>query len=425
MRREARSITTSDCRSRAIPQASQTTSGAIGRPQMASVSRKLRASWRERHRVARRTSRANVGQLARPAVADARVEGQLLQHERAAARLARQLQLVLVGERWSRRAAGLRRAPVPRRPSSARVKVPTTRARRARSSRAWRNGLAAISSLRNAQQREHRRRARRAEQLLEQDRCCRHRPTADRRSRRRATVGSRAGGAAPPTPRRRDAGREADRRPRIPGCGRHAATASTCEQHREHPRQRGHVGRQQASMCLAWQRPEIAAQVVDDAIECLVRDRLVLVAAAGEHDDVARAPPQLAESVGPARSCRCPRGRRRRRPSRRRARPRRARRAAPAADAGVRQTACPVLVAASGWRSRGRVSPLSASEQPAAPFRRCSGLATQQSHADGAEIRRHPTLARWRPGGVGSVAALRSRTSVTGRRTGTVPVSAS
>ena len=44
MKREARSIATRDCLSRATPQASQTRSDAIGRPQMASVSRKRRAS---------------------------------------------------------------------------------------------------------------------------------------------------------------------------------------------------------------------------------------------------------------------------------------------------------------------------------------------------------------------------------------------
>ena len=38
------------------------------------------------------------------------------------------------------------------------------------------------------------------------------------------------------------------------------------QQHREHSRQRRYIGRQQCLDLLAWDRPEIAAQVVDDPI---------------------------------------------------------------------------------------------------------------------------------------------------------------
>ena len=44
MKREARRVAMRDCRSRVTPEASQTASAAIGRPQIASVSRNRRAS---------------------------------------------------------------------------------------------------------------------------------------------------------------------------------------------------------------------------------------------------------------------------------------------------------------------------------------------------------------------------------------------
>ena len=58
------------------------------------------------------------------------------------------------------------------------------------------------------------------------------------------------------------------------------------QQHREHSRQRRYIGRQQFLDVLAWDRPEIAAQVVDDPIERLEWNRLVLVASAGQDDDI-------------------------------------------------------------------------------------------------------------------------------------------
>ena len=67
---------------------------------------------------------------------------------------------------------------------------------------------------------------------------------------------------------------------------------------------------------LAWNRREIAAQIVDHPVERLVRHRLVLVAAAGEHDDIVARGDLARESAGPARSCRCLTGRRPTRPPR-------------------------------------------------------------------------------------------------------------
>ena len=94
MKREARSIATSDCRSRVTPQASQTRSDAIGRPQIASVSRKRRASGESApSRVANIS--ANVGAWPDSVRVDAGVARQLLEHERAAAGFARHAASVL------------------------------------------------------------------------------------------------------------------------------------------------------------------------------------------------------------------------------------------------------------------------------------------------------------------------------------------
>ena len=147
-----------------------------------------------------------------------------------------------------------------------------------------------------AQQREHGRRARRPKQLLEQHGAVRVGPLQVVDPDDQRLGDPRAGAAARAAPRMPGAGGQADRRSRAPDRRRASGDSVHLQQHREHSRQRRHVGRQQLFDLLTWNRREIAAQVVDDAVERLVRHRLVLVAAAGEHDDVvARA--ELAEKA--------------------------------------------------------------------------------------------------------------------------------
>ena len=123
-------------------------SGAIGRPQIASdLEKAARRPVRARRR-ARRTSPRTWARDARSSRLATDVAGQLLEHERTAARLAGHATPVVVGEH---RVGGKQAPdqPVRLRPrSSARAAWPTTWSRPARSSRARRNGFAAVSSLR-------------------------------------------------------------------------------------------------------------------------------------------------------------------------------------------------------------------------------------------------------------------------------------
>ena len=136
-----------------------------------------------------------------------------------------------------------------------------------------------------AQHREHGRRARRPKQLLEQDGTIRVGPLQvvdpdDKRpaSRQPAQQLAQRLECPPPKIERIDA----------PGLLIPAGVRDGVhlQQHGEHLRQRRHIGRHQPLDMLAWNRREIAAQVIDDPIERLVRHRLVLVASAGEHDDI-------------------------------------------------------------------------------------------------------------------------------------------
>ena len=145
--------------------------------------------------------------------------------------------------------------------------------RPARSSSACRNGFAGRLLAAEAQQRQHGGRARRPQQLLEQHGAVRVGPlqVVDPDDQRPAS--SPAGAAARAAPRMPAAADRADRRSRAPDRRRALAIASHLQQHREHPRQRRHIGRQQPLDLLAWKRREIAAQVVDDAVERLVTAR--------------------------------------------------------------------------------------------------------------------------------------------------------
>ena len=273
-----------------------------------------------RVRPAARSSRASniaakVGGWLVAAVGDAGVERQLLQHERAAARLARHaaacprsVSVGVAGKQAADRASCASSSVIGSSDSADHSRRP------ARSSNAWRNGLAAISSLRKHSSVSIAGGLGGPSSSSSSTDAVRVGPLKIVDPDRRAIVGSRAGGAARQAPRTPDAGRAGDRRCSDSAVAAGAGHRVHLEQHGEHARQRRHIGRQQAFDVLERNRPEIAAQIVDDAIERLVGHRLVFVAAAGEHHDVV-APVELArESAGPARSCRCPRDRRRRRP---------------------------------------------------------------------------------------------------------------
>ena len=95
---DERSIATSDCFSFSIPHAAQMISGAIGRPQIASVSTKRRASCES----AAETRIEHLGKRGLPTRLYPRssgIAGQLLEHERTAFRFAGDAQLLNFAER--------------------------------------------------------------------------------------------------------------------------------------------------------------------------------------------------------------------------------------------------------------------------------------------------------------------------------------
>ncbi len=136
------------------------------------------------------------------------------------------------------------------------------------------------------QHREHGGRARRPKQLLEQDGAVRVGPLQvvdpdDERRRCRQPAQQLAQRRERPPPET-----QGDRRSRAPDREQASATASTCNSTGNTRVSAGTSGGISRSTSLAWNRPEVAAQVVDDPVERLVRHGLVLVAAAGEHDDI-------------------------------------------------------------------------------------------------------------------------------------------
>ena len=111
MKWEERSVATRDCRARATAQAAQMISGAIGRPQIASVSRKRRPSTESASSRVLNISE-NLGPLAWLNAVGARIARQLLQKKRTAACLAGNLPYLTFAERrigWKQRADKLAR----------------------------------------------------------------------------------------------------------------------------------------------------------------------------------------------------------------------------------------------------------------------------------------------------------------------------
>ena len=166
MKREARSIASRDCLSRATPHASQTRSDAIGRPQIASVSRTRRASGGSASSRVANIS-ANVGAWMRLHPGDACIACQLLEHERTAAGLARHATPVVVGERRAgRKQCADQRLRLVFRQRIERDRRPDVAARALEQRPQERLGRGFFAP--EGQQREHGRRARRPKQFLEQ-----------------------------------------------------------------------------------------------------------------------------------------------------------------------------------------------------------------------------------------------------------------
>ena len=181
------------------------------------------------------------------------------------------------------------------------------------------------------QQREHAAACPGAAAVPRAARRCRRRPIGGRRCRRRAAGESPPGGTARATRRMRGGGERTDRRCLTAWSRRTSAMAGTCRSTGNTRVKRVDVGRHQGLDVVAWERAQVAAEIVDHAVERLVWNGLVLVAPTREDDDLAACGRSGRGSSGRARSCQCLKGHRRRPPPRSRSvlpgRPRAARRA--------------------------------------------------------------------------------------------------
>jgi hypothetical protein len=224
----------------------------------------------------------------------ARVECQLLQHERAAACLLRHAPLVDFGESSvTRHEAVNQRARFVVVHWFQRECRPRAAARATRVVRRWvgdraieqgpQEGLGRHLLAPEAEERQHGRRRRRAEQLLEQH----------------GAVGIGPLQIVDPDHEQTAVGQLAQQRTkrverlmaeaqRIAGLGlflpRDGGDGRDLKQHGKHAREPSDIGRKYARDFIGRHRREVTAAIVDHAVKGLVRDRFVLVAAAGEHD---------------------------------------------------------------------------------------------------------------------------------------------